>query len=59
MDVYIYVSMYVPYDQEKMSLEAELYDLTLKKIELELCVTIMCRNDELSWLFTNRESATR
>jgi len=22
-------------------------------------VTIMCRNDELSWLFTNRLSATR
>ena len=22
-------------------------------------VTIMCRNDELSWLFTNRVSATR
>ena len=40
--------MYVPYDPEKMTLEAELYDLTLKKIELELCVTIMCRNDELS-----------
>ena len=22
-----------------------------------VCVTIMCRNDELSWLFTNRLSA--
>ena len=25
----------------------------------EVIVTIMCRNDELSWLFTNRLSATR
>ena len=24
-----------------------------------ICVTIMCRNDELSWLFTNILSATR
>ena len=23
------------------------------------CVTIMCRNDELSWLFINRFRATR
>ena len=41
--------MYVPYDPEKMSLEVELYVWTLKNIRLELCVTIMCPNDELSW----------
>ena len=27
--------------------------------QLIRCVTIICRNDELSWLFTNRLSATR
>ena len=25
----------------------------------QACVTIMCRNDELSWLFTNRFKTTR
>ena len=29
------------------------------KIQIQSSVTIMCRNDELSWLFTNRLSATR
>ena len=36
-----------------------LWDLNFMSYQYEYIVTIICRNDELSWLFANRLSATR
>ena len=48
---------------EQMRQREEIAAISVSYHEFEICVTIMCRNveldNELSWLFTIRLSATR
>ena len=48
---------------EQMRQREEIAAISVSYHEFEISVTIMCRNDELddelSWLFTNRLSATK